>query len=69
MSPFGDTHAGAEPWAGYDELGEQTIAYALTEVSPATARAVLAYERAHLNRSAVIGSGSTRRRCVPSTRR
>jgi hypothetical protein len=60
MSTFADTHRGAEPWNGYDEQGEASIAYALTEVSPTTARAVLAYERAHLDRRAVIAAAAAR---------
>jgi hypothetical protein len=50
----------AEPWAGYDDQGELSIAYVLTEVSPETAQAVIAYESTHLERPTVIGAARER---------
>ena len=55
-----DSQHGTEPWTGYDTQGEATIAYALREVSPRTARAVIAYERARLDRPAVITAAEQR---------
>ncbi|MBV8733966.1 MAG: DUF892 family protein [Solirubrobacterales bacterium] len=47
---------GAEPWPGYDELTVAEIEAVLNEGDYQRARDVLAYERAHKNRPAIVQS-------------
>jgi ferritin-like metal-binding protein YciE len=47
---------GDEPWPGYDELGVNEIQAVLGEGDEDRARQVRAYERAHKNRTGVLGA-------------
>jgi hypothetical protein len=51
------TLLGSEPWPGYDELTVEEVKKALAAIDGADERkAVAKYERAHKNRSTVIGA-------------
>jgi hypothetical protein len=47
-----------EPWSGYDEQSADEITSALRGADVATARWVIAYERAHKSRAIVIDAAS-----------
>jgi hypothetical protein len=47
-----------EPWPGYDEQSADEITSALRRADAATARLVIAYERAHRSRAVVIDAAS-----------
>jgi hypothetical protein len=49
---------GEEPWSGYDEQSAEEITSALRGADVATARQVIAYERAHKSRATVIDAAS-----------
>jgi hypothetical protein len=51
---------GVEPWIGYDRQETQTIMHFLLRSSARQARDVHAYERAHRDRSGIVGAASAR---------
>ena len=55
---------GSEPWPGYDELAATEIEAVLAEGDDQRAQDVVAYERAHQNRAALMQSALTPARFV-----
>ena len=52
--------SGDEPWSGYDELGVDTVAKAVSEGNAEDAKRVRSYERGHKDRSGVIEAADRR---------
>lgn len=51
---------GDEPWSGYDELGADAVAKAVSDGDQDRAKKVRTYEREHKNRSGVIDAARRR---------
>jgi hypothetical protein len=55
-----ETGGPVRPWIGYDDQDVATIARFVAKSSPTQARTVSAYERAHMDRPAVVAATARR---------